>query len=285
MRYTPHLHDVSPSNVYLDQQLSILLNPMAANENTCIQSDYDPVDFIKFSGTRCDAEGLYDYETRLTAYEVGHLKTRAGDQHPGKQDPEVRFRVGNAYKRETAKHCNFAGDDCWYVKTHPKIDSISAEDGYVTGGQTLTLDGWGLKGASIDDVSVTVDGVPCEVTEHGLEQIKCVTGSADEVSVTGTSQPGSPGLTQQVLDNSNENTNPYWGIRHNGAWPTVETKLLTAFENSYSNYTRAATVTKGWFKAPAAGNYRFYLSCNDACQLFLDSTNKWDEAAPVSPDA
>lgn len=31
MRYTPLLHDVSPSNVYLDQQLSVLINPQAAN--------------------------------------------------------------------------------------------------------------------------------------------------------------------------------------------------------------------------------------------------------------
>ena len=135
MRYTPHLHDVSPSNVYLDQQLSLLINPMAANEDTCITDAMDPVVFIKLSGTRCDSEGLIDYETRLSSYTVGSLKTKAGDQHPGNQDPEVRFRVGNAYKRETAKHCNFAGDDCWYVKTHPKIDAISAEDGYVTGGQ------------------------------------------------------------------------------------------------------------------------------------------------------
>jgi hypothetical protein len=27
MRYTPLLHDISPSNVYLDQQISILVNP------------------------------------------------------------------------------------------------------------------------------------------------------------------------------------------------------------------------------------------------------------------
>ena len=27
MRYTPLLHDISPSNVYLDQQLSVLVNP------------------------------------------------------------------------------------------------------------------------------------------------------------------------------------------------------------------------------------------------------------------
>ena len=51
-----------------------------------------------------------------------------------RQFPEVRFRVGNAYLRDSAYHCNFAGDDCWYIKTHPKIDTISVTDGYITGG-------------------------------------------------------------------------------------------------------------------------------------------------------
>jgi hypothetical protein len=265
MRYTPLLQDISPSNVFFDQQLTVLLNPQAANENWAIESDYDPVVHIKLSGTRADAEGLYDYQTRLESYRLGHLKTRAGDQHPGKQIPEVRFRVGNAYLRESSKHCNFAGDDCWYVKTHPKIDSISATDGYTSGGQTMTISGWGLKGESVDDVTVTIDGVPCTVKTTTLEEITCVTGAADAISLDGVSQPGSPGLTQDIHNTDNENSNPYWAMRYDGAVPIVETKLLTAFENSYNNYTRAGTVSKGWFKAPATGNYRFYISCDNAC--------------------
>ena len=124
LRYTPLLVDVSPNDVYLDQQLSLLINPQAANSGNAITSDYDPVQFIKMSGTRTDSEGYIDYQTRLSDYSVGSLPTLAGDQHPGHQEPEVRFRVGNAYLRESSRHCNFAGDDCWYVKTHPKIDSI-----------------------------------------------------------------------------------------------------------------------------------------------------------------
>lgn len=72
-------------------------------------------------------------------------------------------------------------------------------------------------------------------------------------------------------------------MRTDGAVPVVETKLLTAFENTYGNYTRAGTKSKGWFKAPAAGNYRFYISCDDACRLYIDSTNKFDKGAPVEP--
>ena len=70
----------------------------------------------------------------------------------------MRFRTGNAFLRDSSKHCNFAGDDCWYVRTHPKIESVSAVSGYTTGGQELTISGWGLKGTSLDDVEVLVDG-------------------------------------------------------------------------------------------------------------------------------
>lgn len=113
------------------------------------------------------------------------MKTRAGDQHPGKGEPEIRFRVGNAFLRESSKHCNFAGDDCWYVKTHPKIDSISSTTGYTTGGQTLTINGWGLKGTTLADVEVTVDGVACKVMSSTLEKITCKTGAAAAVSYEG----------------------------------------------------------------------------------------------------
>jgi hypothetical protein len=72
-------------------------------------------------------------------------------------------------------------------------------------------------------------------------------------------------------------------MRTDGAVPVVETKLLTAFENSYNNYTRAGTNTKGWFRAPAAGNYKFYMSCDNACQLWLDEVNKFAKDDPVEP--
>lgn len=134
LRYTPLLHDTVPSQVYWDQEINFVLNAMAANHKNTITADMDPVVFIKINGTRCDSEGFIDYQTRLDNYRIDALKTRAGDQHPGKSEPEVRFRVGNALLRESSKHCNFAGTDCWYVKTHPKIESISAATVYTTGG-------------------------------------------------------------------------------------------------------------------------------------------------------
>ena len=194
-RYTPMLHDVSPSNVYLDQRIDLMINAMAANQDNVMKPDGDPVDFIKFSGTRNDFEELWDNTKRLQAYKVDVLASRSGDQPPGNSVPEVRFRVGNAFLRGSSKHCNFAGDDCWYIKTHPKIDSVSAASGFITGGQELTITGWGLKGNTMDDVKVLIDGVGCKVTSNTKTEIKCTTGETSSVSKTGVSQPGSPGLS------------------------------------------------------------------------------------------
>ena len=130
----------------------------------------------------------------------------------------MRWRVGNAFLMESSKHCNFEGTDCWYVKTHPKIDSISEADGYLTGGQALTINGWGLKGTTLDDVEVTVDGVTCKVTSSNLDSITCVTGTAAAVSTEGA-QPGSPGLHQRIIKRENTNHGPYWGMFDDGQHP------------------------------------------------------------------
>lgn len=59
----------------------------------------------------------------------------------------------------------------------------------------MIIKGWGLKGTTLVDVSVIIDGVACIVTSSTTEEIKCTTGVASAVSNTDVSQPGSPGLT------------------------------------------------------------------------------------------
>ena len=50
-----------------------------------------------------------------------------------------------------------------------------------------------------------------------------------------------------------------------------------SFQNRYSDHGR---VYSGLFQAPASTDYRFYMSCDDSCELFL-STDK-DPANMVS---
>jgi hypothetical protein len=243
-----------------------------------MQADADPVDFVKFGGTRNDFEDLFDNTKRLKGYEVDHLPSRVGDQLPGNHVPEVRFRVGNAFLKDTAKHCNFAGDDCWYVKSHPKIDSVSAAEGYQAGGQELTIAGWGLRGETLDDVEVLVDGVPCRVTSNTQEEIKCVTGAAEGLSNGGISQPGSPGLVYSVGDHQGEWTGNIDDRREPATWTK---SLLTNWETNVNVLTKNSTLANGWFKAPATGRYRFYISCDDVCQLKINTDTPFDKSAPA----
>jgi hypothetical protein len=39
----------------------------------------------------------------------------------------------------------------------------------------------------------------------------------------------------------------------------------------------------GWFTAPVTGQYRFYLSCDDICQLLLDSVNPFVPGSASTP--
>ena len=95
--------------------------------------------------------------------------------------PRARFITGDSAIRDSARHCNFAGNDCWTVRTHAVIEEVSANSGNTAGGQQLTLKGWGLD----RDVTVSVAGVPCEIVSSSMEELMCVTGATATASVDG----------------------------------------------------------------------------------------------------
>ena len=128
----------------------------------------------------------------------------------------------------------------------------------------------------MSDIEVTVDGVACKVLTMAKEKITCMTGKAAAVSHTGK-QPGSPGLRQKIFDSTKADENPYEAMFTDGKVPVVETKVLTAWEDMFGNYTRAGTQSKGWFKAPEAGKYRFYTTCDDWCKVKV-GTEKFQKA-------
>jgi hypothetical protein len=39
----------------------------------------------------------------------------------------------------------------------------------------------------------------------------------------------------------------------------------------------------GWFKAPADGKYRFFMACDDWCQLSLDTTTPFVDGQTATP--
>jgi hypothetical protein len=108
------------------------------------------------------------------------------------------------------------------------VDLISADEGYTTGGQTLTINGFGLK-AKFAEIDIKVDGVACKVLTSALDKITCMTGSKTAISHEGE-QPGSPGLREKVYDPTNSATNPYEAMFTDGKHPVTETSVKTAWE-------------------------------------------------------
>ena len=227
---------------------------------------------------------IADDRGNLVFWSMDEVEGYVGDNLPGNVEPKLFYRVGAQINSETATHCNFAGDDCWRVKVHPKVDSVSASTGYKTGGQEITINGYGLEAADLNDVSVKVDGVDCAVKTSAIDSIVCETGVATTDSVTGVDQPGVKGIAKDLIDPTDDAVNPSWTNLIDGSHPVKNTTLFTSFEDYRDlERTRLGGWYKGWFNAPETGNYRFFLSCDDACKLLMDTSNPYNAASPVTP--
>ena len=66
-------------------------------------------------------------------------------------------------------------------------------------------------------------------------------------------------------------------------WPLTEEKLELVFEQPISRSHNVGQIWDGYFKAPATTDYRFYISCDDACQLRLDSSTPLSMGLPFNP--
>lgn len=56
--------------------------------------------------------------------------------------------------------CNYDQTDCYQAKSVPVIFDISDNKGYTTGGQNITVKGYGFDSGTID---AKIDGQVCEV--------------------------------------------------------------------------------------------------------------------------
>lgn len=146
-----------------------------------------PFRSMSLGSTLVDQAELYIDGTRIQTWGHDVLPGYVGNQYPGLDStPRILFHNGYLQNLDSSIHCNFAGDDCYSVKTHARIDGISAGSGFVTGGQLLTISGVGLNSTN---VQVLVDGVECAVSEATSTAIKCLTGAATAASSSGN-QPG-----------------------------------------------------------------------------------------------
>ena len=261
-----------PNQVYKGQRVQFRINPAGALDYDMGDRDLNqselPIQSLSLGDTLTDWSETIDSEFTMQNWWPNNVETVVTDQRPSKNvTPRALFRSGDSFLRPTAKHWNFAGDEWWYVRSHPVIDSIGSPSGYTTGGQELDIYGFGFNGQNVE---VQVDGTDCRVTDKSDQRITCKTGTSSAVSKTGY-QPGQPGLIQTTVSPVNENHQPGSTSRTNDSHPRTKT-LLTTFETSVNKMNKDTAILDGWFKAPETGEYRFYISGDDVTQLYFKET-------------
>ena len=154
-----------PNQVYKDQPIDWVINIQFVHRYAT-SSDDDPFEELSIDGANIYFIDVLDNDEddrlarRLSSNRLDRIQGYVSDQKPAKSSvARARFTTGDSFIRKTALHCNFVGDECWNVRTHARIDSLSMSTGYKNGGQVLTISGWGLESG----VSVTVEGITCEV--------------------------------------------------------------------------------------------------------------------------
>ena len=82
-----------------------------------------------------DWEPTTAQEDRLASNQMGHITVVVTDMTPNNNlKPNLMFYNGFQHDMPSLETCTFAGDDCWKVRVHPKIDAVSESEGYNTGG-------------------------------------------------------------------------------------------------------------------------------------------------------
>ena len=74
-----------------------------------------------------------------------------------------------------------------------------------------------------------------------------------------------------------------YGHLDSRTWPVVQNAVELVFESVHDYTERSGQLFDGFFKAPADGEYRFYIACDDSCKLSIDATNPLSTGGPFSP--
>ena len=110
---------------------------------------YNVLNNIRIDGVLMDLSETVTDELRLPENSKIYFEGDVADQQPGISDPKLSFHTGYQHNAPPSMHCNFAGDECWTIKSHPKIEKIDYNSGLKSGGQLLTIEGFGLDGSSV----------------------------------------------------------------------------------------------------------------------------------------
>lgn len=274
--YTPVIFELQPPVVYHGGETYVHFDPKyTQNLNEDLATDEMQFINAKIGGARMDFEESVANDKKFSSWRRNTIRGRVGDQSPAENhEISMLWESGNSHVLDwSALHCSYDNSSCYYAKTVPVIKEVSIHEGFTSGGQSLTVKGWGFNSPNID---AKVDGVPCEVTAYQKDQFTCEVGAAQNISTVDVPYFGQHGV-RHVLVNSSKDRDNNWVWLNNyddelrPDWTREESLALT-LEAPIDIAERIVHNYKGWFVAPATTRYRFYLACDDHCFVDLDLT-------------
>lgn len=170
--------------VYQGVEIDIWFN--AVNTMGLIKDlDSDELPFInaKIGNAHVDFEGLVDSLTTVAWNRRAVVRGRVTDQPLSNNSSAVMmWETGRSVGRDTElKHCTYDMKECYDVKTIPVLHNVSSNAGYMTGGQNLTIQGFGFEEG---DIEAKVDGQKCTITAKTKTSFDCTTATTQNPSVS-----------------------------------------------------------------------------------------------------
>jgi hypothetical protein len=263
--YTPTIFYIAPRVTYYESYTELWFDP-ASTMGLIEDLDTDEIPFInaKVGDNLLDFEFGADSTTLFAGYSKNRVRGQVGENTISKnQNLTMMWETGNAaVALQEATFCDFDQTSCYQGKSVPVIFNISSNTGYVTGGQNITVQGYGFDAGV---VTAVIDGQPCTVTSTSRYEFDCTVQAKSTASDVTHAYAGQLGVTRHSMT-SNAATN------FTLSWANIDTapytKLLAMnLESEYNFGSKLGSVYKTWFVAPAAGRYRFYMTCDDRCEL------------------
>jgi len=179
---TPILKWISPPVVYQKAEIELIFDPKSTMSRIKdVASDDFPFVNAKIGEANIDFEGYVSSGKQFSGWYNNPVRGKVGDQKISDNlKVNMLWETGYAiHDPISMQNCDIAGTKCYEAKTVPAIYSIDQNEGYVTGGQVITVKGFGFAEGTIKP---TIDGVECKVISQNADEFKCRAGAATDVS-------------------------------------------------------------------------------------------------------
>lgn len=265
--YSPGINFITPKVIYNEAMTEVWFNPR--NTHGLVEDlQEEQMKFInmRIGKALVDFSDTVSHTTNFGHWRDNRIRGKIGELPVGTDLPlSMMWETGLAtVEQSRALRCSYDNSTCYMAKNVPVIFSTSAAGGYHSGGQNLTISGHGFSNGNI---SVSVDGVDCKVTQRQDKSVSCDVQPKGNSSVVDAPYSGSNGISWRFDDNNNR-----YGSLSSFSDSIVYDKeiALTEFETGYSVGHKYRQQLRSVFVAPATKRYRFYMASDDSSRVYFN---------------